>query len=122
MDQPLADRLDDLALRYAADRAPGTPADPGRGYVLIEDDPDWRWSVGVDPAYSRDFAGVWYGVTLVDHKGKPMGVQHLPGALATTGAAHHHGNALARAERHLAGDAIGPKRRRRYRRLLARVG
>ncbi len=46
----------------------------------------------------------------------------LPGALATTGAAHHHGNALARAERHLAGDAIGPKRRRRYRRLLARVG
>lgn len=46
----------------------------------------------------------------------------LPGALATTGAAHHHGSALARAERHLAGDAIGPKRRRRYRRLLARVG
>jgi hypothetical protein len=44
----------------------------------------------------------------------------LPGALATTGAAHHHGNALARAERHLAGNTIGPKRRRRCRRLLAR--
>lgn len=44
----------------------------------------------------------------------------LPGALATTGASHRHSNALARAERHLAGNAIGPKRRRRYRRLLAR--
>ena len=99
MDQSLTDRLDALSLRYAADRAPGTP-----------------------PAGTVDSTGVWHSVTLVDHEGKTMGVQHLPGALATTGAAHHHGDALARAERHLAGDAIGPKRRRRYRRLLARVG
>lgn len=68
--------------------------DPGQGYALIVDDPDWWWHDATD----------------------------LPGALATTGAAHHHGNAMRRAERHLAGDAIGPKRRRRYRRLLARVG
>ena len=107
MDQSLTDRLDDLAIRY---------------------------HVGVDPAYSRDSTGVWYSVPSgqrdpgwqhVSIAGSPVwwldGVD-LPGALATTGAAHHHGNALARAERHLAGDAIGPKRRRRYRRLLARVG
>jgi hypothetical protein len=67
--------------------------DPGWQHVPIAGNPDW-WHSGPD----------------------------LPGALATTGAAHHHGNALARAERHLAGSAIGPKRRRRYRRLLARSG
>jgi len=70
----------------------------------------------ITPAFRQPSPAPWQGDDWW-HSGPD-----LPGALATTDAAYRHGRRLARAERHLAGNAIGPKRRRRYRRLLARVG